>query len=187
MPFRSTSDRIVIPLMAIALGAVAVAGTVASIGSLQHRESHQHPGGTHEAQLPEMLEIADAGVSPSGLRRLEVTVHPKIEGNARLTIEGVRDARSGAAVSRSLALKRGDEPTKLSFDLESSESHARVGLVFTNERGEVTMTVHRELDGEDNAAAQSGLPAHIITDALGRSARTSFPSAPEPIVSERRP
>jgi hypothetical protein len=151
-------------------------------GSQVSEHSHEKSADSLEALLPEVLEIVDEpGV-------IKVIVHPKLAGRAELNIEVDGDASAGRAAKESLLLQRGGAPIERRF-AKTSTTPRRVGLVFKDEKGEITMSVHREIESAQQPAAGSGVPAisQVVTVSDGSRAITYFPQAPVPAVSESRP
>lgn len=151
-------------------------------------------GRSLDALLPEMITLAEETAPTRGTRRFKITIDPKIESIARLEIESATRTTvlSAAGNHERLKLTPGAPAFERRVDVDASAKAAtplRVGLVFEDENGLVTMTTHREfpLDTSSQVITPATPPSIVVKDSKGNQAVTYFPAAPQPLVTKGKP
>jgi hypothetical protein len=165
------------------------------------RGDHDHTGsGTSEPALPPVLQIERDAADPEVFT---IRVLPTIAGNVRLGIKGTRPHEWLTTPPATMKLQAGEAERAWRLRAPSGKGVKTAGgemddgdalfvtLVYTDDEGNVTMTVDEPLpvDGDGMDSSTSAITSTSVgTSADGRPVRSVVPpNAPPPRVEERSP
>jgi hypothetical protein len=162
----------------------------------EHGQGHDHgPGHGHEAvcfgepEMPSLLTVERDKVFPE---RVHVSIHPELDGTARLSIDTDRPVQwVGAVGPATLQLRRGDAARGFALDVPRGEKagprRVRVGLTIEDDQGRASLTVHREIELDPPTPKQAAVGSTEMVGVAesGVAVSVRIPAdAPVPVQAE---
>jgi hypothetical protein len=145
--------------------------------------AHHAPG--PEASLPDLLTVEPVRGATGKIEQLKIRAEAGIEGSARLDVRDAGKISLPPLHSERIEIRRGRPVSRTIAVDASGEKSIRVGLMFLDSDGNVSMSVHREVPVAPESFEPASEPKPR-TDTRGAVTVTYPALSSEPRISGRR-